>query len=847
MVMSMTQALFEEGTSMEPIPGYRLLERLGKGGFGEVWKAEAPGGLHKAVKLVYGNLLHGLSAEFSNVEWELDALTRMKGLRHPFILSIDRFDVIKGQLIIVTELADNNLWGRFLECRDKGWPGIPRDELLSYLGETAEALDFMTLEFDLQHLDVKPQNLFLFRNHIKLGDFSLVRDLRAENRSVPRSITPVYSAPEVFNGSISLASDQYSLAIVYAELLTGQRPFDGTHMRQLMLQHQCERPRLDRLPESDRLVVERALAKKPEDRFPCCLALIEALHKARPSLGRSHRFDRPDAATADNDLQAWTSLNQETLEEVRAPITRTPIDSSIPDPLSSGAKPASFSSTSPRSGPGETECDESLDLEPYRQWVKDLRHADSQRRVAALQGLARLGPLAKAVLGALVDRMHDVEASVRRLAILVVQKIGLVGQGGAAVVAGIGERLQDRDQNVSWQALLALQQLGSAAVVVLPALHEALNDSRPLIRIKAAEILWCLDPQQVSRALPVLVREVERGSSESCLAIESLCRIGPDAREALPALVKAVRGRLSGRARQLAITALGEIGSAARSAVPLLIETLTDRDPQVGRTAAETLFRLDPETAFRLGIRRANLLKTLRATQSVLAVSASTSEQLAFLNGMLIPELLRMVTEGPGESHNHLLRIRRFARCLGEEAARLPAFAGQIDPVFIQMLECFAPLHDIGRVALPDHLLRKPDKLSPDERQLMQAHTTIGAELLREVARLRGAPPALLQMAIDIARHHHESYDGKGYPDRLNSEAIPLSARLVSICDVYDALRTPRAYRPAFPHAMALQVMTQSSASQFDPLLLQAFVGCAEKLERLFNESPDRSEVVDGG
>jgi hypothetical protein len=266
----------------ELIPGYRLLERLGGGGFGEVWKAEAPGGLWKAIKIVYGDV-QTASDDSKRAEQELKALSRVKTVRHPYILSLDRYEVVEGRLIIVMELADRNAWDRFKECREQGRPGIPREELLRYMEETAEALDTMNQQYQLQHLDIKPQNLFLVHSHVKIADFGLVKDLQGRAAVITGGVTPVYAAPETFDGWLSRYSDQYSLAIVYQELLTGQRPFGGGNVHQLILQHVQGVPNLNSLPEEERSAIRRALAKNPDERFPSCSELVRALRLARPS------------------------------------------------------------------------------------------------------------------------------------------------------------------------------------------------------------------------------------------------------------------------------------------------------------------------------------------------------------------------------------------------------------------------------------------------------------------------------------------------------------------------------------------------------------------------------------
>ena len=259
-----------------PLDGYRLIERLGRGGFGEVWKVEAPGGMFKAAKFVFGDL-DAMDEDSRPATQELKALERVKLIRHPYILTLEQFRVIDGQLIIVMELADRNLWDRFRECRAQGLPGVPRDELLRYMDEAAEGLDLMNNHYQIQHLDVKPQNLFLVFSHVKVADFGLAKVLEGVRATVTGGVTPVYAAPETFEGWVSRFSDQYSLAIVFQELLTGQRPFNGSNTRQLLMQHINGTPDLSALPLADRAIIGRALSKKPDDRWPTCTELVRAL------------------------------------------------------------------------------------------------------------------------------------------------------------------------------------------------------------------------------------------------------------------------------------------------------------------------------------------------------------------------------------------------------------------------------------------------------------------------------------------------------------------------------------------------------------------------------------------
>jgi serine/threonine protein kinase len=272
---------YRQQVNTEPLAGYRLLDPLGRGGFGEVWKCEAPGGLHKAIKFVYPDS-DGDDTPGESLKQEYDAFQHIKTIRHPFLLMLERVELVAGTLAFVMELADAGLADRFAECQDQGLRGIPRAELLGYLTDAAEALDVISVKHGLQHLDIKPANLFLVGGHVKVGDYGLVSRSNPHAGRHGAGFTPRYAPPELIDGRVDPRSDQYSLALVYFEMLTGTFPFAATSARELMMAHAALDPDLGPLPAGDRPVVARALAKDPEDRFPNCLGFIRGLLTAGP-------------------------------------------------------------------------------------------------------------------------------------------------------------------------------------------------------------------------------------------------------------------------------------------------------------------------------------------------------------------------------------------------------------------------------------------------------------------------------------------------------------------------------------------------------------------------------------
>jgi serine/threonine protein kinase len=314
----------------EPLPGYRLIAPLGRGGFGEVWKCEAPGGLHKAIKFVAPDPALGGTAATHALRQEYEAFQQIKAIRHPFIIQLERVELQGGELIMVMELADAQLQDRRRECVEAGLPGIPRAELLGYFADAAEALDVIGAKHGLQHLDVKPANLFLIGGHVKVGDYGLVSRLEAGEASVTtRGLTPRYVAPELLDGHIDPRSDQYSLALVYQELLTGTYPYAGKTAPQLMFQHITGTPDLSGLPECDRGPVRRALAKNPTDRFPSCVEFVRALmlaaappDGATPADGALDLFRRTRVGGGTESAARVTEADTTTVPGRRSPTDR---------------------------------------------------------------------------------------------------------------------------------------------------------------------------------------------------------------------------------------------------------------------------------------------------------------------------------------------------------------------------------------------------------------------------------------------------------------------------------------------------------------------------------------------
>lgn len=209
-----------------------------------------------------------------------------------------------------------------------------------------------------------------------------------------------------------------------------------------------------------------------------------------------------------------------------------------------------------------------------------------------------------------------------------------------------------------------------------------------------------------------------------------------------------------------------------------------------------------------------------RAIQTALIDSL---QQHSKANEAIIFGLARLAEYRDPETGYHLEKMRSYCRILATAMSNDNRFEDKISEHFIAVLFKAAPLHDIGKVGIPDRILLKPGRLDSAEFKRMQSHTTIGYETLRAIRKQYGETD-LLKMGMDIAHTHHEKYDGSGYPRGLKGDEIPISAQITAIADVYDALTSKRIYKPPFSHENALEIMSRDRGSHFNPYIFDIFL-----------------------
>ncbi len=181
------------------------------------------------------------------------------------------------------------------------------------------------------------------------------------------------------------------------------------------------------------------------------------------------------------------------------------------------------------------------------------------------------------------------------------------------------------------------------------------------------------------------------------------------------------------------------------------------------------------------------------------------------------------------ETGGHLQRAKLYIRELAEEMGKLPKYQDALNPEKIELLVLSAPLHDIGKVGIPDQILLKPGKLSPEEYEIMKKHAALGRDAIMGAESLIGGAETFLSCAREIAYSHHEKWDGSGYPQGLRGEAIPLPARLMAVVDAYDTLTSRRIYKSAVSHEAAVSIIAGDAGQHFDPDVVAAFLAAKDR------------------
>ena len=243
---------------------------------------------------------------------------------------------------------------------------------------------------------------------------------------------------------------------------------------------------------------------------------------------------------------------------------------------------------------------------------------------------------------------------------------------------------------------------------------------------------------------------------------------------------------------------------------------------------AMTVIRRDPRARFLMGDLK--LLDALATQTSLVLSNAKVIADQRKLHDASLFALARLAEARDPETGEHLSRVRVYVRELADYLSKTDEYKSQIDEAYIEDIFRSSPLHDIGKVGIPDSVLLKPGKLTSQEWEIMKTHTTIGGDTLRDVESiLDSETDSFLSVAKQIAYNHHEKWDGSGYPEGLAGEEIPLCARIMALADVYAALTSNRCYRAAMTHGEARKIIVEGRGTHFAPPIVDAFLAIEGK------------------
>jgi putative two-component system response regulator len=215
------------------------------------------------------------------------------------------------------------------------------------------------------------------------------------------------------------------------------------------------------------------------------------------------------------------------------------------------------------------------------------------------------------------------------------------------------------------------------------------------------------------------------------------------------------------------------------------------------------------------------------------------TREVAAIQDVTILAMASLAETRDNETGNHIRRTQFYMRALARKLQDHPRFSAYLTDAQIDILFKSAPLHDIGKIGIPDRILLKPGRFEPAEMEIMKTHTTLGRDAIEHAEAQLGVPVKFLATAKEIAYSHQEKWDGSGYPEGWAGDAIPISARLMAVADVYDALISRRVYKEGMPHEKAVQIMIEGRGSHFDPDILDAFLAIVDEFKKIAAEFAD--------
>ncbi len=290
----------------------------------------------------------------------------------------------------------------------------------------------------------------------------------------------------------------------------------------------------------------------------------------------------------------------------------------------------------------------------------------------------------------------------------------------------------------------------------------------------------------------------------------------------------------------LLIVAIGIITTKYHVVLPIIGMTmysgeLTDQTGGVSEESLEKIDELDIHTGDEMELLYRAICKLTKDTVYQLNDNRNKTEAISRMQNALIITMADMVESRDSDTGAHVLKTAAYVRIILQGLKRNGYYAEKLSDRYMRDVEMSAPLHDVGKINIPDAILNKPGKLTDEEFEIMKTHTTAGRTILdNAISSMEG--DNYLKEARNMAAYHHERWDGKGYPEGLHGEVIPLSARIMAVADVFDALSSPRVYKPAFPFDEAMKIITDGAGKQFDPKCVEVFAESMSEVKSIYKK-----------